>query len=31
MKRVILPKREQWQTAHTEIGFDYFNLPSRDG
>lgn len=31
MKRVVLPQREHWQKRHQEIGFDYFNLPSRDG
>ena len=31
MKRVLLPERVNWQQAHQEIGFDYYNLPSRDG
>ena len=31
MKRVLLPERANWQQAHQEIGFDYYNLPSRDG
>ncbi|MBF7684803.1 glutathionylspermidine synthase family protein [Acinetobacter sp. B10A] len=31
MKRVILPKRTQWEKEHQKIGFDYFNLPSEDG
>lgn len=31
MKRIILPKRDQWEKKHIDIGFDYFNLPSRDG
>ena len=31
MKRLILPERENWQKSHKDIGFDYFNLPSRDG
>ena len=31
MKRIILPQRQDWQKQHQAIGFDYFNLPSRDG
>ena len=31
MKRVLFPERANWQQAHQEIGFDYYNLPSRDG
>ncbi|SDC03347.1 glutathionylspermidine synthase family protein [Acinetobacter boissieri] len=31
MKRVILPPRSNWQKQHNDIGFDYYNLPSRDG
>ena len=31
MKRVILPARDDWQAQHRAIGFDYFDLASRDG
>ncbi len=31
MRRVRLPERANWAQAHTEIGFDYYNLPSTDG
>lgn len=31
MKRVTLPQRNDWQKSHTDIGFDYYNLPSTDG
>lgn len=31
MKRVLLPERENWEKMHTQIGFDYYNLHSRDG
>lgn len=31
MKRETLPSRENWQERCTEVGFDYFDLPSSDG
>ena len=31
MKRVLFPERANWQEAHQGVGFDYYNLPSRDG
>jgi glutathionylspermidine synthase len=31
MKRVIFPEREHWRESHQQIGFDYYNLASRDG
>jgi len=31
MRRVLFPERANWQQMHQEIGFDYYNLPSRDG
>lgn len=31
MKRILLPERKNWQAMHSQIGFDYYNLPSRDG
>ena len=31
MKRKLFAPRQNWQQQHREIGFDYFDLPSRDG
>ena len=31
MKRRTFQERPNWQQAHQDIGFDYYNLPSTDG
>lgn len=31
MKRKLFAPRQNWQQQHRDIGFDYFDLPSRDG